>query len=172
MKTGGVRFIMKYVMLFVLCICVSTNAFAEQVELRSGTAIVVMLTDTVSTDTHKTGQDIGAIVTSNVYVNGKIVVEAGAAVIVNIAHARGSGAIGKGGELTVQVTGVYAVDGTLIPVTGSKTVAGDDETTATVVVGVMLCPLALLNEGDKADIAANAQIRTISLGSVKIEPKP
>lgn len=53
----------------------------------------------------------------------------------------------------------------------SKAVAGDDETTGTVVVGVVLCPLALLNEGDKAEIAANAQIRAMTIATIKIQPK-
>lgn len=162
---------MRVILTLIAVVFFSANAHAAKVELNSGTAIVVMLTETVSTETHKTGQDVPAIVVSNINVDGKLVVEAGAAAIVNIAHAQASGAIGKAGQLTIQVTGVYAVDGTLVPVTGSKTVAGEDETTSTVVVGVVLCPLALLNEGDKADVAANSQIRVISIGSVSIEPK-
>ncbi len=163
---------MRILSLALVLTFLSGPAFAEPITLKSGTAVVVMITDTVSTETHKTGQDVMAFVAANVYVDGKIAVEAGAHATVNISHAQASGAIGKAGQLTIQVTGINAVDGTFIPATGSKTVAGEDETTATVVVGVVLCPLALLNEGDKADVAANTQIRAITIGEVKIEPKP
>lgn len=156
---------------FLSMMMASTASFAATVDLGAGTPIVVRLVETLSTEIHKTGDDVSAVVAADVIVDNKVVVQAGAAVIATIAHAKKAGAIGAGGNLNIQITGVYAVDGTVVPVVGTKAVAGDDETTGTVVVGVVLCPLALLNEGDKAEIAANSQIRAMTIGTVKIQPK-
>lgn len=109
------------------------------------------------------------IVTADVKIDGKTVIKAGSGVLSTIAHVDGAGAIGEGGQLSISVTGVYAVDGALVPVLGTKAAAGEDETTGTVVVGVVLCPLALLNEGDEAVLAANTQFRVIAVSDVDID---
>jgi hypothetical protein len=43
------------------------------------------------------------------------------------------------------------------------------EVAGTVVVSTLLCPLALLNEGDEAIIPAGTQIRAISIGEVVVK---
>lgn len=152
---------------FSLCIFLS-SAHAATVTIPSGTAIVVSTVDTISSQSAKTGDAVNMIVIADVKKDGLVVIKAGAGVLANIAHADAAGSIGAGGKLSLNVNGVYALDGSLVPVTGTKSVDGKDETTGTVVVGVVLCPLALLNEGDQAEIAANTQFRVISISDVAI----
>lgn len=95
-------------------------SFAATVDLGAGTPIVVLLVETLSTEIHKTGDDVSAVVAADVIVDNKVVVQAGAAVIATVAHAKKAGAIDAGGNLNVQVTGVYAVDGTVVPVEGCR----------------------------------------------------
>lgn len=52
---------------------------------------------------------------------------------------------------------------------GSKTYVGEDETTGTVVVGALLCPLALMNEGGQASAGEGTQGRAIVGTNVDIE---
>lgn len=150
-------------------VLLATAAKAEKVELRSGTPVIIQLIDGVSSKTARTGDMVNAIVLADIIVDDKVVVQAGATALVNVAQANKAGAIGKAGGLNLQVNGVYAVDGQLVPVTGGKSMAAEDEVTGTVVVGVLLCPLALLNEGDSAEIGSNVQFRVVTISNVKVD---
>lgn len=157
---------MKKLILALGLIVFSLPAFAKTVELRSGTPIIVQFLDTIDSDKVKTGDPVNANVVRDVIVDGVTLVRAGAVAFGTIALADASGSIGEAGRLHIQITSVTAVDGSLVPVQGTKSVEGEDETTGTVVVGVVLCPLALLNEGDAAQIAANTQVRVITMTNV------
>lgn len=150
---------------------ISLSQASEYVEIKSGTLVAVMLTEDVNSKSAIAGSEVSAIVTAPVIIDGKIVIEAGTSVLTTVTSSKSAGMVGQAGSLSIQVVSVNAVDGTLIPLTGSQHMTEDDETTGTVVVGVVLCPLALLHSGDNAQINANTQIRAITLGTFKIKPE-
>jgi len=96
-----------------------------------------------------------------VVVDGDVVIATGAEALATVGHSKESGSVGRAGVLKVDVTGVYAVDGTLVFATATKSLEGDDETAGAVAAGVILCPLFLLAEGGEAEMAPSTQVRAI-----------
>ena len=160
---------MKKLVLVLALVFFSLPVSAKVVELRSGTPVIVQFLDTIDSDKAKTGDPINANVVRDVVIDGVTVIQAGAVAFGTVALADASGSIGEAGRLHIQITSVTAVDGSLVPVQGTKSVEAEDETTGTVVVGVVLCPLALLNEGDAAQIAANTQVRVITMTNISFQ---
>ena len=76
---------------------------------------------------------------------------------------------GIAGKIVVSINSTVAVDGTNIALTGSFSNAAKSEVGATVAVGVILCPLALLNKGDDGIIAVGSQKRAMTIGSFEVE---
>ena len=86
-----------------------------------------------------------------------------------VSRAEDSGMVGQSGKISLEFNSVLAVDGTLVPIVATKTIEEESEVAGTVVVSTLLCPLALLNEGDAAIIPAGTQIRAISIGEVVVK---
>lgn len=139
-----------------------TPAMAAEVTLKSGTPVIVTPGQTVSSDSVNPGDTINGSVVSDVKVDGQVVIKSGAGATISVSRVEKSGSIGEGGALQLEVNSVYAVDGQRIPVSGSQTVRGEEKTTESVAVGAIICPLALLMEGEEAQMSSNAEIRTIT----------
>ena len=151
----------KSVLAFVL-VSVASPALAAQVKVKAGTPVIVTPDQTISSENVSGGDTISGTVVTGVKIDGKTVIEGGAGAKLSISRVEKSGSIGEGGALQVKVDSVYSVDGQRIPVSGSKSVRGEDKTTESVAVGAILCPLALLMEGDKAELSSNTEIRAMT----------
>jgi len=159
---------MKRAMIFLLA-WLPGIALSAEVRLPGGTAIVLTTTSSINSDTSSVGEAVTAAVTTPVVIDGVTVIASGAQAIGTVNRKEDSGMIGQSGKLTVEFTSVLAVDGTSVPIVATKTIEAKDEVAGTVVVSTLLCPLALLNEGDAAILPAGTQIRAISIGDVTID---
>ena len=155
----------------VLNLLVAVPAMAETVRLKAGTFIPVTLAESLTSESHVTGDSIMFRVANDIVVDGKVVIEGGAMVNGTITFAEKSAMVGQAGKISVAMLNTTAVDGTVVTLQGSKTFEGEDETTGTVVVGVVLCPLALLNSGDEAKVGEGTQGRAIVASNFDIEVK-
>ena len=144
-------------------------SYANTVKLQTGTFIPLLLAQTIESGTLQNGDDVFFSVAMDIKVNSKTVIQAGTLVTANVTQIQKSGMIGQGGTFTVSFIQTTAIDGQQIMLRGNKTWAGDDETTGTVVVGVVLCPLALLNSGEEAQAGEGAQVRAIVGASYDIK---
>jgi len=139
-----------------------TSVYAAEVTIEAGTPVIVTPGKTISSETVSAGQTINGSVVSDVKVDGMVVIEGGAGATISVSRVEKSGSIGEGGALRLQVDSVYAVDGQRISVSGSQSVRGEEKTTESVAVGAIICPLALLMEGEKAQLSSNAEIRAMT----------
>ncbi|MGE3741481.1 MAG: hypothetical protein AB7I59_18470 [Geminicoccaceae bacterium] len=108
-------------------------------------------------------------VAQNVVINGQTVIAAGAPVVAIVDTAETEGMVGQAGKITISFQTVTAVDGTNVGLMGNFRSVGEDELGGTVAVGVILCPLALLNKGGAATVPAGAQARAITNGEYLID---
>jgi len=102
-------------------------------------------------------------------VKGKTVIKAGVPVYGSVQESKGGQMAGIAGILVIALRSTVAVDGTNIALSGSMSNQAKSEVGATVAVGIILCPLALLNTGDDGSIPTGAQIRAMTLGSFDVE---
>ena len=144
-------------------------AYAETVTLKSNTVIVVKSTNEVSTTMYKAGQDVIFVVGADVKVKGKVVIKAGATVIGNVQSSQEEEMAGGSGKIIVAVQLVETVDEQNIPISGQFVYEGKSEVGSTVAVGLILCPLVLLNKGEPGTIPVGAQIRALTISETEIE---
>ena len=142
---------------------------ASAIELKSNTFVSLVLQQNLNSKDLELGDVVRFRVGPDVVVGNTVVIESGAVAISQVTAIDKHGMIGKGGSITLTVSEVVAVDGQSIHLLGQKTVKGDDETTGTVVVGVVLCPLALLNNGDAASAGEGLRVRAVVAGNYEIQ---
>ena len=158
--------------LFLLAVIFSSYpfpVFAETVKLKAGTFVPAVLAQTLSSEETHTGDTVNYTVGSDVIVDGKTVISAGTLIQATVSFAEEARMVGQPGKMSIRFLSTTAVDDQKILLQGSKTYVGDDETTGTVVVGVVLCPLALLNSGDEASVGEGTQRRAIVAANTNVE---
>ncbi len=154
----------------IILIFASTNiAYAETVTLKSNTVIVVKNNNEISSETSKTGQEVILYVAADVKVKGKVVIKAGAPVIGSVQSSQDAEMAGGSGKITVAVQLVETVDGQNVPLSGQFVYEAESERGGTVAVGLILCPLVLLNKGEPGKIPVGAQIRALTISETEIE---
>jgi hypothetical protein len=142
---------------------------AYSVTIPNGTVVVVKTQSELKSSKLTMGQELIFIVGAPVKIKGKTVIEAGAAVVGIVQDAKGKQMAGIPGKFSVAIQNTTAVDGSTIQLTGNFMAGGDSEVGATVAVGVILCPLALLNQGEDGVVPAGAQTRAMTVGEYEIE---
>ncbi len=160
---------MKSVHMAVLITFLFTIASAGTFTLQNSTVVAVKTTNQLSTTQVRVGQEIIFIVAADVKVDGEVLIKAGAPAYGIVQDSKNQQMAGIAGSIVVSVNSTVAVDGTTIALSGAFSNAGESEVGTTVAVGVILCPLALLNKGDAGIIPVGAQIRTMTVGSYDIE---
>ena len=156
-----------YIAIFI--IATIDLAYAETVTLKSNTVVVVKNNQEISTKQYKTGQEVILYVGADVKVKGKIVIKSGAPVIASVQSSQQEEMAGGSGKIIVAVQLVETVDGQNIPISGQFLYEADSERGGTIAVGVILCPLVLLNKGEPGVIPVGAQIRALTISETEIE---
>lgn len=140
----------------------STAPLAAQsdiVRIPVGTVVELVFDQMVSPNTTAAGQRVALRVANAVTINGKTVIAAGSSAVGEVITASKAGAVGKEAQLVVAIRSVPAVDGSVVPLDGTKAVTGENKTTSSVVITLLCCILGLLQQGGKADIPAGSSVR-------------
>jgi len=160
---------MKTMVKTLTVLLITTFVFAETVTIQNSTVVAVRTINQLSTAQLSLGQEVIFNVAQDVKIKGKTVIQAGAPVYGTVQEVKGSQMAGIAGKIVVSINSTVAVDGTNIALTGSFSNAAKSQVGATVAVGVILCPLALLNKGDDGIIAVGSQKRAMTIGSFEVE---
>ena len=160
---------MKAMVKMVVVTMVTTFVFAETITIHNSTVVPVKTVGQLSSGQLSMGQEVILNVAQDVKIKGKTVIRAGTPVYGSVQESKGGQMAGIAGKLVISLNSTVAVDGTNIALTGSMSNQAKSEVGATVAVGVILCPLALLNTGDDGSIPPGAQQRAMTMGSFEVE---
>lgn len=133
-------------------------AATEALTIPAGTPVLLAFEETVCPLTAQVGQKILLRTTSPVIVDGKVVIAAGAIANAEVTSAQKKGAVGKPAIIGVMLRTVEAVDGTLVPISGTKVIEGENKQATSLVVTILCCILGLLMQGGEAEIAAGSSL--------------
>ncbi|MBT5461736.1 MAG: hypothetical protein HOK94_08820 [Candidatus Marinimicrobia bacterium] len=149
---------------------VSTCIFAEIITIPNSTVVPVKTLTQLSSSQLTMGTQMisGIVVAQDVKIKGKTVIKAGTPVYGSVQESKGPQMAGIAGKIVIALNSTVAVDGTNIAILGSFSNQAKSEIGATVAVGVILCPLALLNTGDAGIIPIGAQQRAMTMGSFEV----
>lgn len=139
--------------------------------LAANTPIVINLADTVSTENVTLGTTVQFTVANDVKdASGNVLVRTGAPVSAVVSSATSKARIGKSGEVTVENFSATAVDGTIIPLSGSVSEKAQAKKKLSITLSIFVCPLFLLMKGQDAIIPAGTQQTVYTTSDISIKP--
>jgi len=148
------------IFVFVGVFAMVSNVNAEKVTVNAGKMFYVENVNTLNPADLSTGDEVQLITVSDVVVDDNIIIKSGTPVYGTVTKAQGEGALGKAGKLSISINSVEAVDGTVISLSGSKTLAGESKKTEAVGGGLFLCAPMLLMKGEGVALAAHTKLET------------
>ena len=146
-----------------------STIYSGTVTIPNTTVVPIKTVDQLSTSQLTLGEELILNVAQDVTINGKIVIKSGTPVYALVQEVKESQMAGIAGKIVISIQSTVAVDGTNISLTGSFSNQAKSEVGSTVAIGLILCPLALLNKGDDGIIPVGAQKRAMTLGTYDIE---
>ncbi len=132
---------------------------AGGITIPDGTELSVVTTEEITSKTATEGDPLTFKVDEDVKINGKTVIAAGTIAKGEIANAKKSGRMGKGGTLSIRILSTTTVDNQKIKLRASKGKEGDDKTGTTVALVVLFGPLGFLKKGKDAKIKEGTKIK-------------
>ena len=140
----------------------------QRVRIEVGTVVDLVFENAVTPASVSVGQTVTLKVANPVKVNNVVVIDAGATAIGEVTRSEKAGSIGKPAAIGVTLKQVTAVDGTAIPLSGTKMVEGENKQTSSLVITLLCCILGLLQKGGSAEIAAGATVRATVAAPVEV----
>lgn len=134
-----------------------------------GTLIQLELSNTISSANSYAGQKVNFTVLNDVKVANELVVMAGSKATGKIISVDDSGIIGKPGSLSIQLTRVTAIDGSIIPISANSVLKGEDKSGTAIVVTLILCFLGLFIEGGDAVLQAGSVIEADVISAAEVD---
>lgn len=167
-KSNSFKAVMAALAIVVASICAPASFAQQQVTLKAGTPVALVTVNSVSSKNVVSGSVIDFKVVSDVISQGKVVIPAGTIAKGQVSNVSKASALGKGGELSVNLNTVNAIDGTLVPLSGATVSAsGKDKVGLAVVCG--LCTLVgFLIHGQQAEVPAGAQVQAVVMSNTGI----
>ncbi len=162
MKVVSVCMLALFVSSYVLAPAATAAQYLEQqVVLKAGTPIILETTSAFSSKETTPGTTVDFKVVSDVKADGLVVIPAGTIAKGQVSSVKRASGLGKGGEITLSLSSINAVDGTLIPISGGNVSAvGNDKTALAIICG--LCTLiGFIIHGEQAELPAGTQIQAV-----------
>lgn len=144
-------------------------SFAQkQVTLKGGTPVVLATISNISSKDVQAGNIVDLQVVSNVSINGEVVIPAGTIAKGQVSHSVKSSALGKGGELTILLNSINAVDGSLVPLSGATlSSTGKNRVALSIICGI--CTLfGFLIHGSQAELPVGSQVQATVMSNTNI----
>lgn len=155
-------------------ILLATPATAQKKKattLPAGTVVVFETTAPLSSKDAQVGQSVTLRVKYDVMIKGKTLIKGGATGSAQVTSAEAGKGMGKQGSLALRPSVVQAVDGQMVPLSGTgAAAAGEGKTGTSVALAVVVSPLFLLKKGKDAAIPAGYELQGTVANSTDIEP--
>jgi hypothetical protein len=144
--------------------------------LLDGTPIKLRLSQNLSSETNKTGDQVAFEVTEEVSVEGVVVIPKGSPALATVTNAEHKKNMGRGGKLDVNVDSVRLVDGEKAQLRAVKDTAGGGHVgamtgamVATAVVFFPAAPLFLFMHGKPVEIPKGTEVTAFVQGDMKLD---
>ncbi len=142
--------------LFLFCIFCLNSLFPcfakNEILLPEDTEVSIILTESVSSANATVGERIPAEVAEDVIVDGKVLIKEGSSVKILVTQVQKKKWAGRGGDLSLEMKSVKAVDGKSVPLISATGRGGKNNTASTVTLTVLFGLPGLLRRGEDAYI--------------------
>lgn len=151
--------------LVATCVFAPFTSAQKKVTLKAGPPVILATVETVSSKTTVSGNTVDFKVVTDVIVDGNVVIPAGTIAKGQASNVSKASAIGKGGEITVGINNINALDGTLVPLSGANiSASGKNKVGLAIVCGI--CTLfGFLIPGSQAELPAGSQTQAVVMSN-------
>lgn len=146
----------------------ASSRSGDTVILPAGTPIVLRNVEAIDSSNITNGSSVMFKVVNDVMADDKIVIKAGSVVDAQVNYAKKKNYAGIAGEITVSDFAVRAVDGTYIPLRATLNSKGEDKMVLSIGLGLFICILFLLMQGDDAVIPSGTTKSVYTITEAKI----
>lgn len=136
--------------------------------LAAGTFISLQTVGMVATQGVSVGDIITLTVVNDVLVGNRVVIKSGAPARAEVTLVKNASFAGIPGAINIRLQSVTAVDGTIVPVSATRSVEGDDNYVLAVVLGILCLPLIFVVRGQPAAIPAGSIVQASTNAEVEI----
>lgn len=142
--------------------------YAAESEIPSGTNLILKTTQDISPDKFALGDKVDLLVVSDINVKGVTLIKAGAPGKGTVTSSIKKGNVGAAAKIGISIEQVQAVDGSWIPISGTKFIEGKDKQTQSIIFTILCCILFLFQKGDNAVITSDMQINATVISDVAV----
>jgi hypothetical protein len=146
---------------FFVTFILPKTLYAEEINIPTGTSVQLSTNALLSPASVNVGDAVELTVTSDVVIDGKVVIKAGAPAKGEIIQAKDENYIGIAAKVGLAIRTVEAVDGTSLMLSGTKLVEGKDKMAMSIGLSIICCILFALVRGGSASIPAGTVIDCI-----------
>lgn len=141
---------------------------AEKTTIPAGTVVGMRTTTPITPEHLNVGDLVMLAVISDVLVDGVVVIKAGAPARGEIVSSKSRNMIGIAAKIGLSIRSVEAIDGTTIPMYGTKLAEGKSKMGASIGLSLICCILFALMKGGDASIASGTEIMATTAGTAII----
>ncbi len=139
------------------------------VMLPLATVVVVKLDEQVTAKSHPVGSSVRASVARDVIIDSVTVIPIGTPVDVTISQAEKAGHVGSAGGISINVEQTMTVDKQVVFLRGMFSAEGQGKGGTSIGLGVILCPLFLLQKGGEGVLKAGTEYQTKTQNAVTVQ---
>lgn len=140
------------------------------VVINAGTKVSLETLSMIQSQFINVGQTIDFRVRTDIKVDDKVVIAAGAIAKGQVLRAQKAKGLGKQGFVEIQIKSVTAVDGQEVFLNGGNVYQeGEDQQTLAIVLGLVVCILFLTMKGKEAQVPAGFQVEPYVATSMTIK---
>lgn len=161
----------KFMAIFLaLNILIATSVSASNpIVIPAGSTVILETTSTIQSDLFAVGDTYDFRVRHDLVIDDKIVIAEGTIATGQITRIDESNYFGAPGSIELEVVEVKAVDGQMIPLTsGIITEEGKNKQTESLLLGILICFLFLLIEGEPAQIETGTLINASTASTLTV----
>ena len=148
---------------------VANQVATPNLELKEGSPVTLSLVSALTSKSCREGDAVKLTVAEDVKVENSVAIRAGTTAMGHISQVKKSGAMGRGGELSIDVDYIQVND-TVVKLRGSRGKNGDDKAGAVVGLTVAFGIVGFMKHGKQAELPAGTNVhayvdRTVELPS-------
>ncbi len=162
------RFLSLVCAAFAFCLSAMAQSNSEPVILKAGTPVNMVTAQRLTSNSCSLGSSVNFIVSNDIQAGGVVVIPSGTIVKGTVYDVSRATVLGIPGRLGVSIDGVYASDGTFVPLTGASVYDEGANNTALAVVCGLFTLIGFIISGETAVIQAGTPVQGIVLVNTAI----
>lgn len=141
------------------CVSAMAQSNAEPLILKAGTPVTMVAAQRISSNSVTMGSSVNFMVNNDVLAQGTVVIPAGTLVNGTVYDVSHSTVLGIPGRLGISIDGVYASDGTYVPITGATIYSEGDNNMALAIICGLFTVVGFIISGEAAVIQSGTPVQ-------------